>query len=99
MSFKPINLELSSVLAQWIKDPVAQESIVLAVWKRAVGEAVTQHSTPRALVDGVLVIEFIDPTWGRVLEEMTPDLLGRLNGALGKRIVRSIEWRLREEQP
>ena len=93
MSFKPIGLELSSVLAQWVENPDVQEPIVFAVWKRVVGVAVTEHSSPRAFAKGVLVIDVIDPTWARVLEEMSPELLGKLNRALGKRVVRVIEWR------
>ena len=99
MSFKPIGLEMSSVLAEWVENPKVQEPIVFAVWKRVVGEAVAEHSSPRAFAKGVLLIDVFDPTWGRVLEEMSPDLLGKLNGALGKRVVRVIEWRLVTEQP
>jgi len=94
MSFKPIGLELSSVLAEWVENPAAQESIVFAVWRRVVGKAVTTRSSPRAFSKGVLIIDVIDPTWGTVLEGMSPEILGKLNGALGKRVVRVIEWRL-----
>ena len=99
MSFKPIGLELSSVLATWIENPAVQEPVVFAVWRRVVGEAVTERSSPRSFENGVLRIDVIDPTWGRVLEGMSPELLGKLNGALGKRLVRAIEWHLATEQP
>jgi predicted nucleic acid-binding Zn ribbon protein len=94
MSFKPIGLELSSVLAEWVENRAAQEPIVFAVWRRVVGEAVTTRSSPRAFSKGVLIIDVIDSTWGTALEGMTPEILGKLNGALGKRVVRVIEWRL-----
>ena len=94
MSFKPIGFELSSVLAEWVENPDLREPIVFAVWKRVMGEAVTAHSSPHAFAKGVLIIDVIDPTWGRVLKEMSPDLLRKLNGALGKRVVRVIDWRV-----
>jgi len=94
MSFKPIGQQLSSVFAEWIENPDVQEPIVFAVWKRVVGEAVMKHSSPRAFSKGKLTIDVTDPAWGRVLEDMSPELAGKLNSALGKRIVRAIEWRL-----
>jgi predicted nucleic acid-binding Zn ribbon protein len=97
MSFKPISLGLSSVLAEWIDAPAAREAVVLAVWQRVVGEAVAKRSRPHALEGSTLVIEVIDPAWGRALEEMAAELLGRLNSALGEPIVSSIEWRLAAE--
>ena len=99
MSFKPIGLELSSVLASCIENPAAQEPIVFAVWRRVVGEAVTARSNPRAFSKGVLIIDVFDPAWGNELEGMSSEILGKLNGALGKRVVRVIEWRLATEQP
>jgi predicted nucleic acid-binding Zn ribbon protein len=93
MSFKPISRELSSVIAEWIDAPAAREAVVLAIWPRVVGDEVAQRSRPQALEGSKLVIEVIDPAWSRALEEMAADLLRRLNGALGKQIVRSIEWR------
>ncbi len=99
MGFKPIGFELSSVLAEWVENPDVQEPIVFAVWGRVVGEAVTARSSPRAFAKGVLVIDVIDPTWERALKGMSPEILGKLNGALGKRVVRVIEWRLVTEQP
>lgn len=99
MSFKPIGLELSSVLAEWIENPAVQEPIVFAVWRRVVGEAVTARSSPHAFSKGVLMVDVIDPAWGRELEGMSPEILGQLNRALGKRIVRTIEWRPVTQQP
>jgi predicted nucleic acid-binding Zn ribbon protein len=94
MSFKPIGREISSVLAAWVENPAAQESIVFAVWGRVVGEAVTTRSSPRAFSRGVLIMDVADPAWGKAFEDMSPEILGKLNDALGKRIVRGIEWRL-----
>ena len=71
----------------------AQQSIVFAVWRRVVGEAVTTHSSPRAFSKGVLTIDVLDPAWVSALEGMSAEILGKLNGALGKRVVRMIEWR------
>lgn len=93
MSFKPIGSEMSSVLAEWVDNPAAQQSIVFAVWRRVVGEAVTTHSSPRAFSKGVLTIDVLDPAWVSALEGMSAEILGKLNGALGKRVVRMIEWR------
>lgn len=97
MGFKPISNELFSILAQWVDSPDAREGVVIATWQRVVGEAVTERSRPRALEGSKLVVDVADPAWGPVLEEMSADLLVRLNGALGKSVVRSIEWRLPEE--
>ena len=63
---------------------------VQAVWVRAVGEGVAAHATPTAERDGVLTVTCEASVWAQALDLMGPELVGRINTALGGERVRSL---------
>ncbi|MFQ5744697.1 MAG: DciA family protein [Acidobacteriota bacterium] len=93
MSFESIAVRMAAVLLDWVEDPVARSAILCRIWSRAVGPAVARRTEAHGLADGVLRVEVLDTAWGKVLEEMAPELLAKLNAALGRPLVRKIEWR------
>ena len=56
---------------------------VQAAWDEVVGETVAAEARPRAEAGGTVVLECSSGVWAQELELLSPDLLERLNGALG----------------
>jgi predicted nucleic acid-binding Zn ribbon protein len=69
-------------------------STVFASWPEMVGESVAQHSRPRSLRDGVLVVAVDEPAWATQLRWLEADLLTRLREVLGPDQVARFEVRV-----
>jgi predicted nucleic acid-binding Zn ribbon protein len=63
------------------------------VWREAVGELVAAQAHPTAERDGVVVVTCSSSVWAQELTLMAPDLVGRLNAALGGQNVRELRCR------
>jgi predicted nucleic acid-binding Zn ribbon protein len=68
---------------------------VFAHWVDAVGEHVAAHATPISLRAGRLVVGVDQPGWATQLRYLEADLLARLEGVAGERIVTAIDVRVR----
>jgi hypothetical protein len=60
---------------------------VFSGWAELVGEAVAAHARPRVLRRGVLTVEVDSPAWATQLHFLEGDLVERLAGVAGLRIV------------
>lgn len=56
---------------------------VQAAWPEAVGPAIAAEAQPLSEQGGKLVVGCRSATWASELELLAPDLLAKLNGALG----------------
>jgi len=63
---------------------------VQRVWETAVGDVVAAQAEPTGEREGVLVVTCSSAVWAQELDLMGPDLLARLNAALGASEVRSL---------
>jgi predicted nucleic acid-binding Zn ribbon protein len=63
---------------------------VQRVWASAVGEAVAEQAEPTAERAGVVTLTCSSAVWAQELDLMAPDLVGRLNAALGADLVRGL---------
>jgi predicted nucleic acid-binding Zn ribbon protein len=63
---------------------------VQRVWMAAVGEAVAAEAEPTGERDGVVTVTCTSAVWAQELDLMGPDLVGRINGALGTAAVRGL---------
>jgi predicted nucleic acid-binding Zn ribbon protein len=63
---------------------------VQRVWPAAVGEAIAARATPTAERAGVLVVSCEAAVWAQELDLMGPELVARLNAALGAERVRAL---------
>lgn len=70
------------------------EAACKAAWKHAVGEGLSSHAIPLQLQNKTLVVVVEDNIWKTQLERMRGSLLFRLNSALGRAFVKSIELRI-----
>jgi predicted nucleic acid-binding Zn ribbon protein len=70
--------------------PLTGLAEVQRVWEQAVGDVVAAHAEPTGERDGVLVVTCEAAVWAQELDLMGPELVGRLNEALGREAVRSL---------
>jgi predicted nucleic acid-binding Zn ribbon protein len=79
-------------LAQRLAPPTLLADVQRA-WPGAVGEAVAAQAEPTGERDGVLVVTCSAAVWAQELDLMAPDLVRRLNAALGRDAVRGLRCR------
>src|SRR5437762_812805 len=70
------------------------EAAAFAAWRRVAGEALRGCAVPFRLYRKTLVVSVPDATWRKQLEQMSPQLLFRLNSLLGQAIVTYVEFRV-----
>jgi predicted nucleic acid-binding Zn ribbon protein len=67
---------------------------VQRVWEQVAGPAVVAAATPTAERDGVLTVTCAAAVWAQELELMGPELVVRLNAALGDEPLRKLRCRV-----
>jgi hypothetical protein len=70
------------------------EAAAFVAWRRVAGEALRGHAVPFRLYRKTLVVAVPDVTWRRQLEEVSGQLIFRLNSLLGQAVVTYIEFRV-----
>jgi predicted nucleic acid-binding Zn ribbon protein len=70
--------------------PATGLAAIQAVWVRAVGEGVASHATPTAERAGVVTVTCEAAVWAQELDLMGPELVSRINAALGAERVLSL---------
>ena len=70
------------------------EAAAFAAWRRVAGEAMRGSAVPFRLYNRTLVVAVPDVTWRRQLEQVSPQLIFRLNSLLGQALVTYVEFRV-----
>src|SRR5215211_5153076 len=70
------------------------EAASFAAWRRVAGEALRGCAVPFRLYRKTLVVSVPDTTWKRQLEQVSPQLVFRLNSLLGQAVVTYVEFRV-----
>ena len=70
--------------------PQTTLAAVQRVWDRAVGGFVAAHAMPTGERDGAVVVTCESAVWAQELDLMGPEVVDRLNAALGADLVRSL---------
>ena len=73
-----------------LADPLAPATVqaeVQRVWPAVAGAAIAAEATPTAERGGTLTITCRSAVWAQELDLMGPDLVARLNAALGREAV------------
>lgn len=99
MTFESIGAGLAGILASWAGDPELRARVVTRAWRAVVGEQVARRTEALGFDDGVLRVAVLDPAWEATLRQMSGALLGRMNQALGGKVLRRIEWTRGTEIP
>lgn len=87
---------LPRVLKQVEHTPRADESVVFAAWRRAAGEPLSRRAVPADYGDKKLVVTVEDKTWQKHMQDLAPELVARVNTAVGDGTVEYIEFQIAE---
>jgi len=73
------------------------ESAVFAAWRTTVGDAIARVARPIRLTRKTLAVAVIDDTWKKQLEQMSGQILFKLNTILGSALVTGLEFQIDPE--
>ena len=76
------------------KNAQAEQAVVFAAWKRCAGPLLNERTKPLEFFENRLVVAVEDNMWRRHLEELSPQMMARVNGQLGDGILKYIEFRV-----
>jgi predicted nucleic acid-binding Zn ribbon protein len=85
---------LSAVVKGLEANPKKDEAIVFAAWRNCAGEMLSKRTKPLTFSEKRLVVAVEDKIWQRHLEHLSPQMLAKLNKALGEGTVTFIEFRV-----
>jgi predicted nucleic acid-binding Zn ribbon protein len=71
-------------------EPATALGAVQRAWPGVVGDAIAAEARPTAERAGVVTVSCRAAVWAQELDLMGPDLVARLNAALGADVVRSL---------
>ncbi len=71
-----------------------EQAVVFAAWNRCAGAALSERTLPREFFENRLVIAVEDDIWRRHLEDLSSQMIARINGYLGDGRLRFIEFRV-----
>jgi hypothetical protein len=66
-------------------------------WASVVGPEIARRSEPESLEGGVLTVRVTDPAWGKMLLKLQGRIIPALNRAVGKGLVRRINFTKRDK--
>ncbi len=72
----------------------AREAIVFAAWRKISGESLGEHAVPFKLIKKKLFIAVSDNNWRRQIEDLSGQMIFKLNSVLGSSLVTFIEFRI-----
>ena len=87
---------IPSVLNGLASNGDVDEAVVFAAWKRCAGELLNERTTAIEYFENRLIVAVEDETWRRHLEDLSPQMLYKINSSLGDGTVKFIEFRIDE---
>jgi hypothetical protein len=88
---------LPALLRQFEDNEAVREAVALAAWRRIAGESLRRHAVPVRLFRKQLIVAVADATWKRHLEDLSGQMIFRINSVLGHAIVTYVDFRIDEE--
>jgi predicted nucleic acid-binding Zn ribbon protein len=85
---------LSTALEGVVRDVAPRTTLarVQGVWTEVAGPRLAAAAKPVSERDGVVTVGCESSVWAQELDLLAPDLLGRLEGALGGRLVTKLRF-------
>jgi predicted nucleic acid-binding Zn ribbon protein len=93
---RPLSIALEALTSSL--EPASDLAAVQAAWEGVVGAAIAAHAAPVAARSGVLEVVCDESVWAAELELMGPDLVDRLEQAMGRRAIVSLRCRTGPEK-
>ncbi|PLX73328.1 MAG: DUF721 domain-containing protein [Desulfuromonas sp.] len=81
---------LDQLLAKLGLEERLEQAKALVIWESVVGPQIAAHTRPLKIRDGVIEVCVDQPVWMQQLQLMKPQILGKLNAALGEAPLRDI---------
>lgn len=72
---------------------VQEEHKALKVWQHVVGETIAKMTEVEKFVRGILYVRVHNPSWRNELSFRKKNIIGRLNEAIGKVLVKDIVFK------
>lgn len=88
---RPLSFALEGLTAALA--PATTLARVQQVWAQVLGARIAEAGTPVSEHDGVLTVVCADSVWAHELELMGPELVERLNAAVGAETVHKLRCR------
>jgi hypothetical protein len=85
---------IPNVLNDLGPNAATDEAFVFAAWARCAGVLLRTRTAPLEFFENRLVIAVEDEIWRRHLEDLSPQMLAKINGFLGRGTVRFMEFRI-----
>ena len=85
---------LPKLLKEFEDTEQVREAVVFAAWRRIAGENLAGHTVPFRLFNKHLIIAVADKMWKRHLEDLSGQMIFKLNSVLGQPVVTFIEFRI-----
>lgn len=85
---------LTGLLKEFGDNPDVRDAVVFAAWRRIAGEALSLQAVPVELNEERLVVAVENKMWKRHLEDLSGQMLFKINSALGAGMVTFIEFRV-----
>lgn len=88
---------LPALMKEFDDNEAVREAVVLAAWKRVAGESLGNHAVAEKLTKKRLTVAVKGETWKNHLEQLSGQMIFKLNSFLGNAAVTFIEFRVDEE--
>ena len=85
-------IEVTQILPRLLR--ANPEVAVKLAWARVAGAGLRRQTTLVRLEEGTLIVAVLDAIWQKQLQQMSPELIFRLNKLVSEPIVRQIEFRI-----
>jgi predicted nucleic acid-binding Zn ribbon protein len=86
----PLGQVLHSLLRSWGVDGKVRERQAVALWGKTVGPRIAENTEAVGIEDGKIFIRVRSSTWKTELVFVKPEIIDRLNIAVGKKVIRDI---------
>src|SRR6476661_4456112 len=88
---------LPALLKEFDDNETVREAVTFAAWRRIAGESLLQHAVPFRLNQKRLTVAVKSETWRKHLENLSGQMIFKINSVLGQAIVTYIEFHIDEK--
>lgn len=88
---------LPKILKEFDDSAEVREAVAFAAWRKVAGKSLLEHAVPFRLFNKKLIVAVTDKMWKRHLEDLSGQMIFKLNSILGQTVVTFIEFRIDEE--
>jgi predicted nucleic acid-binding Zn ribbon protein len=96
---QPVGELLPSIYRKLVREAVDEQALALALWPVVAGPKVAERTRAVRLFGSTLVVEVATPEWRRQLAAMTWEIVGKLNAAAGKEVIRDLQFQVARRPP